>query len=181
MNRMRQAHLFPSDAPIFDPSDEIGDPLRYKDGSVTRKIFCNIRGCGFDLHGSKLNATLREFDAMNGDMLCASKINVDTTKPAVIARLVSEVHRQFQHSAVHATSSPIPSEKIHKAGGTMNVAVGNIVGRLAPSERDHNGRWTVQHLRGKKGRIISVVSVYQPCKDNRQIHVFGPAANCSRH
>jgi len=54
----------------------------------------------------------------------------------------------------------------------MNFAVGNIVGRLTSSERNQDGHWTVQYLRDEQGRMVSVVSVYEPCKANHGQFTF---------
>lgn len=58
------------------------------------------------------------------------------------------------------TSSPVKSSTQSKAGGTLSLAIGNIVGRVMDHDRDLFGRWTTLTLQGKGPRMVSIREAY---------------------
>ena len=65
--------------------------------------------------------------------------------------------------------SPKKQFSIFKPGGTMIGIRGTKSGRILKpvndKSKDTMGRWTITHLKGKGSTIVSIVSVYQVCKN----------------
>ena len=73
----------------------------------------------------------------------------------------------IQPRHVVVASSPVRSPTIRKPGGVASLAFGDIVGRVSGSHSDSLGRWTAHHLHGKAGSVVTVVSLYQACKNTQ--------------
>ena len=63
---------------------------------------------------------------------------------------------------------PATPSSIYKPGGTMIGTIGNWSGRIIhianDLTKDKLGRWSTLHLQGKNSTIITILSVYQVCK-----------------
>ena len=157
------------DPPPVDRADFAGDPIQLqpKPDNTTRILFGNLQASRMDAPWSKFQSSLRDLVALNSDLVGLSEINVDTQRPAVLQRLRSDLGKQVEHAHMVAGSSPVASSGIRKPGGTMSMALGNIVGRVSSTFVDPLGRWTAHHLKGKANRIITIVSVYRACPNTR--------------
>ena len=63
-------------------------------------------------------------------------------------------------------TTPIPFSTNYKPGGTMNIAIGDMTGRIITQTHDHWGRWTSQTFRGSGNTNVTVISAYQVVSDN---------------
>mmetsp|Transcript_30358 Transcript_30358/g.72755 ORF Transcript_30358/g.72755 Transcript_30358/m.72755 type:complete len:2117 (+) Transcript_30358:2729-9079(+) len=168
MNRTRFAPLF-EEPQLSSNSEPIGDPLPCLETNsstlTSRIVFGNLKGCQLDTHWSHFQTALKGLQKIRCDLVGLSEINVDTRQPAVVARLRDDLHGDCKHAKMSMASTPLPARtSTYKPGGTMSLALGNIAGRVVKSSSDDLGRWTSQTLSGKGGRLITVVSVYQPCQ-----------------
>jgi hypothetical protein len=123
-------------------------------------VFCNLCGFGASQGWTKLPGDLSALDAMHADLVGLSKLKVDTLQPAVLTTLRKHVKSQWPHSWMSVTSSPVKSSTQSKAGGTLSLAIGNIVGRVMDHDRDPFGRWTTVTLQGKGPRMVSIREAY---------------------
>jgi hypothetical protein len=54
----------------------------------------------------------------------------------------------------------------YKPGGTMQLAVGHITGRITSSYTDSMGRWVSQTFKGRNGVNLTIISAYQVVTDS---------------
>ena len=59
-------------------------------------------------------------------------------------------------------TTPITVGSTYKPGGTMQMTVDSLTGRIVAQKRDHYGRWVLQEFIGKKKSKVIIVSAYQP-------------------
>jgi hypothetical protein len=62
---------------------------------------------------------------------------------------------------METATTPIPTQSAYKPGGTMSLAVGDIIGRIQSSGRDSLGRWCHLTLRRSTGPPITIIVTYQ--------------------
>jgi hypothetical protein len=61
------------------------------------------------------------------------------------------------------SSSSIPAATLYKPGGTLLMARGNCVARVIEGDDDKLGRWSYLWLAARDNRVVSIITVYQPC------------------
>eukprot|EP00957_Ditylum_brightwellii_P026793 2026528-Ditylum_brightwellii.AAC.2 len=65
-------------------------------------------------------------------------------------------------------SSTIPTTNDYKPGGTMNILQGDVVGWIVESGQDEMGQWVYIKLATKNDKIVTIITVYQPCKVSKR-------------
>jgi hypothetical protein len=83
----------------------------------------------------------------------------------------------FHHSKLSTSSSTKRTASSKLPGGTLNIAVDNFTGRISGSGRDSTyGCWSYFLTRGRNGRTIVVVTIYQVC--NQAVASAGSTTAC---
>ena len=153
----------PNDVPIGDlletPKDE------NENTNSTRFYFINPNGLSL---GHQIENVLEQGRHIEADYYALPAIDLDTTKPWVKSRVHNHCRRMYgagQYRAV-MTNSPISYHSNKKPGGVLAVAIGDIAGRVLESGADHMGRWVYTKFSASGSKNITVICIYQPCKQN---------------
>ena len=118
---------------------------------------------------------IQSMDDAQIDTFCINETNIDMRQSEVQFKIRDIVKQKDRHIGINMSSSrqtPATRHSIYKPGGMMVGARGQWSGRIIKSKidegRDNLGRWTITHLKGKEGTTISIMSIYQVCKDGDQ-------------
>jgi hypothetical protein len=89
---------------------------------------------------------------------------VDWRSPKAFQNCRSSVESVFRHSKLSTSSSTKRTASDKLPGGTLTIAVDNFTGRISGSGRVTKlSRWSHFKTRGRQGRTIIVVTIYQVC------------------
>jgi hypothetical protein len=91
-----------------------------------------------------------------------TEINLDTTQHNVKAIMHKTIQRHWKRSRLTMGRTPIAFSGQYKTGRTLIMSTGAITGRIQSTGRDKWGRRSYQSMIGRNGRIITIISVYQP-------------------
>jgi hypothetical protein len=98
------------------------------------------------------------------DVIQFPEANVDCRRPKEFQKCQSAVQSVFRHSKLSTSSSTKRTTTTKLPGGTLTIAVDNFTGRISGSGRDSKyGRWSFFKTRGRNGRTIIIVTIYQVC------------------
>ncbi len=73
----------------------------------------------------------------------------------------------WKRSRLNMGRTPIAFSGQYKPDRTLIMSTGAITGRIQSTGRDKWGRWSYQSMIGRNGRIITIISVYQPVATNK--------------
>jgi hypothetical protein len=74
------------------------------------------------------------------------------------------MQRIYHQVKISTSSSTIKYNTLYQPGGTLTMVTDKYTGRVTSRGADTElGRWSYQHLLGKQGRTIVLVSVYNVC------------------
>eukprot|EP00957_Ditylum_brightwellii_P185360 14114199-Ditylum_brightwellii.AAC.1 len=90
--------------------------------------------------------------------------SLDTLCGNIPRTIHDTVQHHFEHSKVTMASSCIHVQNHFKPGGTMSMIQGDMVGCIIDTGGDEYGQWVYSKLAAKNEQLITVVTVYQPCK-----------------
>ena len=139
-----------------------GDPLGEKAPGTTRVYSININGISVDRRGGTFDHMCRIVKSVQADILCVQEHNVDSTQSAVRSILFDTAKKHWRRHKMTIGTTPITVGSTYKPGGTMQMTVDSLTGRIVAQKRDHYGRWVLQEFIGKKKSKVIIVSAYQP-------------------
>jgi hypothetical protein len=152
-------------------SDHVGDSMTPSgDSTMTRFLFGNKNGLQLSDGGDKFSLFCEEAKRVSADHIGLAEPNIDDTWWETNDIIHRTVKRTFHHACVDTATSPIQTESRYKPGGTMSMALGNIVGRIIERGGDRLGRWSFIRYAGTGHRTIMVVSAYQVCTRPTNLH-----------
>jgi len=163
----RQTH-FPSTNDTRDNFWKGDSMAETKPENSVRMLFQNVRGFQFEKTGNKLKDIVQLQDYHGLDVLCISEHHQDTTSFRKRMEMSDIVHSLVPgRAACQFDSSAESTHSGTKRGGTGIITVGSLVGQLEPKGRggDPMGRWSYMSYRRKDLPPITIISVYQVCKD----------------
>ena len=138
-----------------------GDLLQAKSTNVTRVYALNLNGIALDRRGGQFETLCSIAKEIQADILCCQEHNVDTTQTEVRSILYATARQHWPRSRLVTGSTSTPFTTWYKPGGTSQLSVGHITGRITTSHQDSLGRWVSQTFRGRDGFIMTVISAYQ--------------------
>jgi hypothetical protein len=152
-------------------SDSVGDIMApSSDVDTSRFIFGNKNGLQLSDGGDKFSLLCEEAKRVHVDHLGLAEPNIDDTWWETNDVIHRTVKRTFHHVCVDTATSSIRTESCYKPGGTMSMAMGNIVGRILERGGDFLGRWSFIRYGGTGTRTVMVVSAYQVCVRPTNLH-----------
>jgi hypothetical protein len=170
-------HATPSSyARLFDEVGYGDSPLTI-DESTTRFVLNNPNGVTRDGSYGHLSAYLLDLLEIGVDVIQLPESNVDWRSPKEFKKCQTAIQSVFRHSKITTSSSTKRAEAAKLLGGTLTIAVDNFMGRISGSGRASKyGRWSYFQTRGRHGRSITVVTLYQVC--NQMIASAGSTTAC---
>jgi hypothetical protein len=145
---------------------EVGTPIKKKkDGSV-RIGFNNINGMGTrktDARNSELHGFISSGDY---DIFGMTETNVNWKKNGEHIRDIT--YGWFRRMGLcYEYYREYPCSSNFQVGGVAQMAIGEITGRIIKYGGDETGqgRWTWQTFKGKKDRIVRIITAYRPVKN----------------
>jgi hypothetical protein len=163
------AHLF----------DQVGyeDSPKTIDESTTRFALNNPNGVTRDGSYVHFLGYLLDLLEIGVDVIQLPEANVDWRRPGEFKKCQIAVQSVFRHSKLSTSSSTKRASTAKLPGGTLTIAVDNFTGRISGSGRDSKyGRWSFSQTRGRQGRTIIVVTIYQVC--NQAVASAGSTTAC---
>ena len=169
--RLRQTRLF---VPTERSSDEIrsndyyGDPLGPKASGHLRILLQNPNKISAQNDFVDFQYICQRMLAHDVDIFGLSESGVDW-KQGYPRNKCNKIMRDFwPHSRLIGSTSDIPSKEVVQFGGTCTVVTDKWTGRIESSGSDPQGlgRWSYVRLNGKNGRRVTIVTVYQVCKQS---------------
>ncbi|KAI2492122.1 hypothetical protein MHU86_22426 [Fragilaria crotonensis] len=139
-----------------------GDVLQEKPSHVTRIYSQNVNGLTFDRRGGQFEEVCRVHKEVQADIFVGQEHNLDTTQYHVRSSLYDAAKQHCERARLIFGTTPIPFHSTYKPGGTFILSSGNFSGRMAKQVQDPWGRWVLQEFAGRQGRLLVVVSAYQP-------------------
>ena len=143
-----------------------GDKMEQKQDGTVRIFYQNTNGIKYDRLGGEVGWYGHYMVENEIDILGIAEHNVDNRSAAVILTIRQALERVEKSFAVTMGGTKTKMDTPYKPGGTMIVARGNIRGRIMERGSDSLGRWTYLRIRGKQGRSLWVLTVYQVCKSS---------------
>jgi hypothetical protein len=170
-------HSTPSSyAGLFDEVG-YGDSPKTIDESTTRFVLNNPNGVTRDGSYDHLSKYLLDLLEIGVNVIQLPEANVDWRSPKAFQNCQSSVQSVFRHSKLSTSSSTKRTASTKLPGGTLTIAVDNFTGRISGSGRDSKfGRWSCFKTRGRQGRTIIVVTIYQVC--NQAVASAGSTTAC---
>jgi hypothetical protein len=115
--------------------------------------------------------------AIGVDVIQFPEANVDWRSPREFKKCQTAVRSVFRQAKLSTSSSTKRSASAKLPGGTLTIAVDNFTGRISGSGRDSKyGRWSYFQTRGRHGRTIIIVTIYQVC--NQAVASAGTMTAC---
>ena len=145
-----------------------GDPLGEKLASVTRIYSLNLNGIALDKRGGQFDTLCTIAKELQVDILCGQEHNVDTTQSEVRNILYNTARQHWPRSRLVTGSTATTFANWYKPGGTLQLSIGHITGRITSTYQDPLGRWVSQTFRGRDGVQLTVISAYQVVESGSQ-------------
>jgi hypothetical protein len=96
------------------------------------------------------------------------KLNIGALNPAAKGICYRTLQEMVGHSNMVMGSSGTRSESFYKPGRTMSIAQNNMTARVFEKGADELGQWTYMKCSEKGRKVVTFISVYQPCKQAMQ-------------
>jgi hypothetical protein len=172
-----EVHSTPSSyARLFDEVG-YGDFPTTIDEKTTRFVLNNPNGVTRDGSYNHMTEYLLDLLEIGVDVIQFPEANVDWRSPREFRKCQTAVQSVFCQAKLSTSSSMKRSASAKLPGGTLTIAVDNFTGRISKSGRDSKyGRWSYFQTRGRHGRTIIVVTIYQVC--NQTVASAGTITAC---
>ena len=142
-----------------------GDTLqKEKPDGIFRLYGMNPNGFRLDKKGGDIAEFFMIASSISADFVGVSEHNLDFQQFRVQHTAFQAVRHTVEHSKIVWSTTTTKFDNMYKPGGTMCGVIGNAVARVKEVGRDDLGRWSYIKLRGKEGRVINIITVYQVCK-----------------
>jgi hypothetical protein len=146
-------------------NEPFGDIMGEKaDG--TFRLWChNFNGLSLDASGGNFMELCKEAATMQAGFVAGTKHNLDARQYYVrkICQETCRRHRTVGHYKLQMSSSSIPAATLYKPGGTLLMARGDCVARVIEGGNNELGRWSYLQMVARDNRVVSIITVYQPC------------------
>jgi exonuclease III len=146
-----------------------GDPIREKESDITRIYALNLNGIALDRRGGQFDLLCKIATELQVDVLCGQELNVDTSQSVVRSILYNSAKAYWKRFRLLTGSTNMQFATWYKPGGTMQLAVGHIAGRITSSYTDSMGRWVSQTFKGRNGVNLTLISAYQVVTDSPRL------------
>jgi hypothetical protein len=167
--RLRQTRLFApserSNDPLL-PNDYYGSPLGPKASGHMRLLLNNPNRISAQNDFVDFQYICQRMLAYDVDIFGLSETGVNWKLGYAWNRCKQILQDFWPHSRLIGSTSDIPSKEVVQYGGTCTVVTDKWTGRIESSGSDPQGlgRWSYVRLNGKNGRRVTIVTVYQVCK-----------------
>jgi hypothetical protein len=142
-----------------------GDALQIdKPDGIFRLYGMNPNGFRLDKKGGDISEFFMMASSINADFVGVSEHNLDFQQFRVQNSAFQAIRHNVEHSKAVWSTTKTKFDNMYKPGGTMCCVLGNAVARVKEVGSDDLGRWSYIKLRGKEGRVINIITVYQVCK-----------------
>ena len=157
-----------------------GNQIRIQTNWPTNNNNNTLRIAAVNINGISPNNKYLELEAILGqmvenqiDILCLTEINLDVHNSQVYSDVWDTLKKLDRHIDINMKTSKHKSRitnSTFKPGGTMILTSSAWSGRRIrdfkePKTSDKFGRWTTTHLRGQKGKIVSIINWYRVSDD----------------
>jgi len=166
-HRLRQTFLTPT-----IPNDNSWKGTELSTDNFTNRVpilFQNVRAFKFHKDGNTLQDLVHMQDCYGIDILYLSEHHQDTTKVRKQLKLTDIVQQAVPGQATCQFDSSGERNPLGttKPGGTGIVTVGPMIGQLEPHGKsgDAMGRWSHMTFRRNGKTPVTVIAVYQVCKE----------------
>ena len=118
-------------------------------------------------------------DKMEASVYSLVETQWDTTCPSLSRYITDTIKKEDTYAKVEMASNQDEHfEKSWKPGGTMIGVSGKWASRVESTGSDHMGRWSWVDLRGKKGKMIRVISAYRISQEH--VAQAGETTSCKQ-
>ena len=156
-----------------------GDEMERKQEGTLRIYHQNVNGMKYDRLGGDMGWYAHYMVDQQIDIMGISEHNVDNCSPKVITTALEAIRRISREIDMNMGGTKSKTETPYKPGGTLSLVQGNMRGRVTDKGKDSMGRWVYERLRGKKGKSVFVITVYQACKSNPTANLTAAAQQLS--
>ena len=144
--------------PSFTPSQRMGQDAE----NILSFEHINVNGIRPHDDFIELKNTMGILHNMEASVYSLVETQWDTTCPVLARNIKDIIKKEDTYAKVEfASNQDEHFEKSWKPGGTMIGVSGKWACRAESTGSDHMGRWSWVDLRGKKGRMIRVISAYR--------------------
>jgi len=127
----------------------------------------NVNGINSHDQFVELTNTMGILDNMEAGVYSLVETQWDTTCPTFCKRIRQTILGKDKYAKVSFASNMDETFLTSwKPGGTMIGASGRWASRVKNYGNDNMGRWSWMDMRGKKGRLIRVISAYRVSQDS---------------
>jgi hypothetical protein len=169
--QIRQTRLF---VPTERATDELlandyyGNPLGPKASGHMRLLLQNPNKISARDDFVDFQYICQRMLAHDVDIFGLSETGVDWKQGYPRNRFNNILRDFWPHSRLIGSTSNIPSKEVVQYGGTCTVVTDKWTGRIESSGSDPQGlgRWSYVRLNGKNGRRVTIITVYQVCKQS---------------
>ena len=161
--------------PSFTPSQKMGQDA----DNILSFEHINVNGIRPHDEFIELKNTMGILHNMEASVYSLVETQWDTTCPVLARNIKDIIKKEDTYAKVEfASNQDEHFEKSWKPGGTMIGVSGKWACRAESTGSDHMGRWSWVDLRGKKGRMIRVISAYRVSQE--QIAQAGETTSCKQ-
>eukprot|EP00957_Ditylum_brightwellii_P170366 12967470-Ditylum_brightwellii.AAC.1 len=124
----------------------------------------NPNGISLANNGLEFKMLCKESMANRTDYMGYMETDLDTQCRSVTKVIHKKAKKVFNQCKIVSASLSTPVENYYKPGGTVSIIQGNLTARVAKQESDWYGRWVLTKFAARNGKLITVITAYQPCK-----------------
>ena len=138
-----------------------------KPSKTLRIAFQNLNGLGTHQCKNQISLLANEQVTLDIDILCMSEHCLNIKHQDTLKNLQQTIRSTtVEKTSFQINSSDSPTTQRYLPGGTAILLIGHTVGRIEPDGRggDPMGRWSYVHLRRKKMKPVTIVTIYQVVK-----------------
>jgi len=150
------------------PNQWVGHPITEDKPSKTLRIaFQNLNGLGKNHYQNQISLLANEQVTLDIDILCMTEHCLNTQHQDNLKNLHKTIQATTaEKTALQINASNSPTSQRYLPGGTAIMLIGHTVGRIEPNGRggDKMGRWSYVHLRRKKMKPLTIITIYQVVK-----------------
>ena len=135
-----------------------------KPTKTLRLAFQNLNGLGSTQYKNQISLLANEQVTLDIDILGMTEHCVNIRHQDTLKNLQQAIRSTtYEKTTLQINASESPTNQRYLPGGTALMLIGNTVGRIEPNGRggDAMGRWSYVHLRRKKMKPITIITIYQ--------------------
>ena len=151
--------------PSLATNQWVGDAFSEdKPTKTLRLAFQNLNGLGSTQYKNQISLLANEQVTLDIDILGMTEHCVNIRHQDTLKNLQQAIRSTtYEKTTLQINASESPTNQRYLPGGTALMLIGNTVGRIEPNGRggDAMGRWSYVHLRRKKMKPITIITIYQ--------------------